>query len=298
MNYRHGFHAGNAGDVLKHMVLTMLLTHLRAKAKPFVVIDTHAGAGAYDLDGPEATRTGEWRDGIGRLLDAPAPPDPVSAYLTRIREWRPDGKTAAGRWYPGSPLLAREALRPGDRLVAIEAHAETQALLSTHLGHAKGVQSRHADGYKTLPGLVPPPERRGLVIMDPPFESRTEFAALTLALRRAHKRFATGLYMLWYPIKDPGLVESFHQSLVEASIPRILRVEVIVRPAHIVTGMAGAGLILVNPPWRLDETLRAVLPWLAPRLSLANGTADDGGWRVDWLRGEESGSKKGADSRP
>lgn len=293
MNYRHGYHAGNAGDVLKHMVLMLVLAHLRAKAKPFVVVDTHAGAGAYDLTGPEATRTGEWRDGIGRLLGAATPPDAVRPYLAYVRDWRPDGDTAGGRWYPGSPVIARAALRPGDRLVAIEAHAETQALLATHLGHAKGVQSRHADGYTALTGLLPPPERRGLVLMDPPFESRTEFTDMALALRRAHRRFATGHYLLWHPIKDPGLVESFHQSLIDAAIPRILRVALTVRSTTVVEGMAGAGLILVNPPWRLDETLAAVLPWLARHLNQANdGEADtmdaDGRWHVDWLRGEET----------
>ncbi len=293
MNYRHGYHAGNVGDVLKHLVLTLVLAHLRAKAKPFVVVDTHAGAGAHDLTGPEAIRTGEWKDGIGRLLGAAAAPDAVRPYLAYVRGWRPDGDTTGGRWYPGSPMIARAALRPGDRLVAVEAHPPTQALLARHLGRAKGVHSRLGDGYQALTALLPPPERRGLVLIDPSFESRTEFADMALALRRAHRRFATGHYMLWYPIKAPGLVESFHQSLMDAAIPRILRVALTVRSTTVANGMAGAGLILVNPPWRLDETLAAVLPWLARHLTQANdGNADiadaDGRWHVDWLRGEET----------
>jgi len=286
MNYRHGYHAGNAGDVLKHLVLMLVLEHLLAKPKPFVVIDTHAGAGITDLDGPEAVRTGEWADGIGRLLEIPDPPAALCPYLAAVRSAGPDGRSGdtgtGSRWYPGSPLLARAALRPGDRLVAIEAHAETQTALAANLGGAKGVSTRCADGYGALAGLLPPPERRGLVLIDPPFESRTEFADMALALRRAHRRFATGHYLLWYPIKDPGLVESFHQDVFASGIPRVLRVDLTVKAVTRVAGMAGAGLLVVNPPWRLDESLRALLPWLATRLAQGDG----GGWRLDWLRGE------------
>ncbi|MBB4266078.1 23S rRNA (adenine(2030)-N(6))-methyltransferase RlmJ [Roseospira visakhapatnamensis] len=287
MNYRHGYHAGNAGDVLKHAVMMLVLEHLRAKAKPFVVVDTHAGAGAYRLDGAEAGRTGEWRDGIGRLLDDPDPPAALRPYLDRVRAWRPDGGGVDGLWYPGSPLLARAALRAGDRLVAIEAHAETQATLARVLGRARGVVCRCGDGYRVLAGLLPPPERRGLVLIDPPFEARTEFSDMAEALRGAHRRFPTGQYMLWYPIKDPGLVESFHQTLVDTGIPRMVCVEMTVKPVTTVTGLAGAGLILVNPPWRLDATLGDVLPWLARRLARARG----GYWRLDWLRGEDDGAR-------
>jgi len=285
MNYRHGYHAGNAGDVLKHAILVLVLAHLRQKPKPFVVIDTHAGAGAYPLDSLEANRTEEWRGGIGRVLDATNPPEAIRAYLEQTRAWSPPAAGSDRPWYPGSPMLARAALRPGDRLVAIEAHPETQATLAAMLGRTKGVTSRHADGYQALDALMPPPERRGLILIDPPFESRTEFADMARALIRAHRKFATGQYMLWYPIKDPGLVDSLHQSLRDSGIPRVLCVELTTRPVTTVAGMAGAGMILVNPPWRLEDTLSELLPWLSECLAQEPG----GGHRMVWLRGEDGG---------
>ncbi|MQX37041.1 23S rRNA (adenine(2030)-N(6))-methyltransferase RlmJ [Roseospira navarrensis] len=281
MNYRHAFHVANVGDVLKHMVLIQVLAHLRAKAKPFAVIDTHAGAGAYDLAGPASSRTGEWRGGLGRLLGAPGAPDAVRAYLDQVGAVQGEfGPTM----YPGSPLLAARLLRPGDRLVAVERHPEEHAALDDLLGRAPGVTVRDGDGYAALTALLPPPERRGLILMDPPFEDRAEYQAMAAALTRAHRRFATGVFLLWYPIKDPGAVAMLHQMLEDSGIPRVLAVDLTVRPTTRLAGMAGCGLILVNPPWRLDETLRDALPWLAARLEVEPGA---GRWQVDWLRGED-----------
>ncbi|MBB4287230.1 23S rRNA (adenine(2030)-N(6))-methyltransferase RlmJ [Roseospira goensis] len=281
MNYRHAFHAGNVGDVLKHAVLSLILTHLMAKPKPVLVLDTHAGAGAYDLDGGAAARTGEWRGGIGRLRGAGAAvPAALRGYLTAVA----DIAAAHGPTiYPGSPLLAAARLRPGDRLVAVERHPETHAALAALLGRRPGVTVRDGDGYAALAALLPPPERRGLVLMDPPFEDRGEYAALAAALGRAHRRFATGVYMLWYPVKDPGAVEAFRQQIADSGVRRVLAAELTVRPTTTIRGLAGSGLILVNPPYRLDETLRALLPWLADTLAETPGV---GGWRLDWLRGE------------
>jgi len=283
VNYRHAYHAGNVGDVLKHIVQILVLEHLRAKAKPFAVIDTHAGAGAHDLADDRATRTGEWRAGIGRLLDAQDTqdtPEPVRAYLDLVRAVQAERGVTL---YPGSPLISARMLRPGDRLVAVERHPEEHAALAALLGRAPGVTIMDGDGYGTLTALLPPPERRGLILVDPPFEDRAEYQAMAVALRHAHRRFATGVYMLWYPIKDPGTVEVLRQHVMESGIPRVLAVELTVRPTSTLAGMAGCGLILVNPPWRLDDTLRETLPWLAARLEAAPGA---GGWRVDWLTGE------------
>ncbi|KAA5606150.1 23S rRNA (adenine(2030)-N(6))-methyltransferase RlmJ [Roseospira marina] len=280
MNYRHAFHAGNVGDVLKHMVQIHVLAHLRAKAKPFAVIDTHAGIGAYDLTGPAAIRTGEWRHGLGRLWGAADPPEAVRAYLDHVRAIQEElGATI----YPGSPLISAHHLRPGDRMVAVERHPEDYAVLADLLGRAPGVIVREGDGYAALAALLPPAERRGLILIDPPFEEREEYQALALALGRAHRRFATGVYMLWYPIKDPGAVAVMRQMIQDSAVPRVLAVELTVRPTTVLAGLAGCGLILVNPPWRLEETLREALPWLAARLETTPGA---GGWSLEWLRGE------------
>jgi 23S rRNA (adenine2030-N6)-methyltransferase len=280
VNYRHAFHAGNVGDVLKHMVQIHVLAHLRAKDKPFAVIDTHAGAGAYDLAGDPATRTGEWQAGLGRIEGAPDAPPMVRAYLDAVAAVRAErGATI----YPGSPLVTAGMLRPGDRLVAVERHPEDHAALAALFRRARGVTVRDGDGYAALSALLPPPERRGLILIDPPFEDRAEAAAMAAALRRAHRRFPTGIYLLWYPIVDPGAAAVLHQLVEATGIPRVLVVELTTRPTTTVAGLAGCGLIVVNPPWRLDEALADTLPWLAARLESTPGA---GGWRVDRLRGE------------
>lgn len=280
MNYRHAFHAGNVGDVLKHMVQIHVLAHLRAKDKPFAVIDTHAGAGAYDLAGGSATRTGEWRTGLGRVQDAPDTPPMVRAHLDAVTAVRAERGTTI---YPGSPLVTAGMLRPGDRMVAVERHPEDHAALAALFRRARGVTVRDGDGYAALEALLPPPERRGLILIDPPFEDRAEAAAMAAALRRAHRRFATGIYILWYPITDPGAVAVLHQLVENTGIPRVLVAELTTRPTTTLAGLAGCGLIVVNPPWRLDTTLAETLPWLTARLETTPGT---GRWRVDWLRGE------------
>lgn len=281
MNYRHAFHAGNVGDVLKHVVVERVLDHLRAKPKPMVVLDTHAGAGLYDLEGDQAARTGEAAGGIGRLLAHPAPHQALAGYLDLVAQLRAShGPTV----YPGSPLVAAERLRPGDRLVAVERHPDDGAALRALMGRRTGVTVRVGeDGYAALAAVLPPPERRGLVLIDPPFEDRAEFATLAAALARAHRRFATGVYAAWYPLKDPGAVESFHQHVVATGLARVLVAELWVRPLTVIQGLAGCGLLLVNPPWRLDDTLAGLLPWLAGALETAPG---QGGWRLEWLRGE------------
>ncbi len=281
MNYRHAFHAGNVGDVLKHVVVERVLAHLQVKPKPLFVLDTHAGPGLYDLAGAEATRTGEAAGGIDRLLAHPAPHAALAGYLDLVAQARMTRGPAA---YPGSPLLAASLLRPGDRLVAVERHPQEAAALRTLLGRRPGVSVRVGeDGYAALAGLLPPPQRRGLVLMDPPFEDRAEFGAMVAALVRAHRRFPTGVYVVWYPLKDPGAVEAFHQHVLTTGLPRALVAELWVRPLAVVQGLAGCGLLLVNPPWRLDDTLGDLLPWLVEALEVAPGR---GGWRLAWLRGE------------
>jgi 23S rRNA (adenine2030-N6)-methyltransferase len=274
MNYRHAFHAGNVADVLKHAVLTLVIGHLKRKETPFFILDTHAGIGAYDLQADEARRTGEWRDGIGRVLAAPDPPPDLAPYLAAAR-------AEPGR-YPGSPALARGLMRPGDRLALVELHAEDFGRLRGLFSGDRQVAIRHEDGYKALKSLLPPPERRGLVLIDPPYEVADEWDRLLAGLRQGLARWRTGTYLLWYPIKAGGADERFRADLMMADLPPTLAVELIIRPRD-ATGLAGSGLAVVNPPWMLEEQLGRMLPWLAG--AMAPGAGD---WRLDWLVEERS----------
>jgi 23S rRNA (adenine2030-N6)-methyltransferase len=265
MNYRHGYHAGNFADVLKHMALCELLRLLTAKDKKLFVLDTHAGAGGYDLSGGQARRTGEADAGIVRLAAAPRAgmPAAVARYLTAVasydRKFGPaDGKL---RRYPGSPRLVRAALRPGDRFIACELHPEEALLLKREFAGDRAVEVRQADGYKALKALLPPVERRGLVLIDPPFEAVDEYERLLRALRQGVRRFATGCYAVWYPIKDEMAEALMHD--LAAFKPLILEM----RLDGIAPGkLAACGLAVINPPWRFEEAMREALPWIAGHL--------------------------------
>jgi 23S rRNA (adenine2030-N6)-methyltransferase len=284
MNYRHAFHAGNFADVVKHAVLTRIVEHLKAKEKAFRVIDTHAGRGLYDLTGEEAGRTGEWRDGIARLLDAPLPADAaalLAPYLDAVRAENPDGGVRA---YPGSPALVRRLLRRQDRLTAVELHPEDAAALRVRFAGDIQVRVIHLDGWLSLGAHLPPKERRGVVLVDPPFEEAGEFGRIVSGLARAHRRWPGGIYALWYPIKDRKAVDGFRKDLQASGIAKVLDIELTVRPTSETPRLDGSGMIVVNPPYRLDDELKAILPTLAELLSQASG----GGWRVEWLRREQS----------
>ena len=262
MNYRHVFHAGNFADVLKHTVLLELLRLLTAKDKKLFVLDTHAGAGGYDLGGQDAARTGEAALGLARAVEAAkagAPPA-VARYLAAVSAY--DRKFAARGHYPGSPRLIRASLRPGDRFVACELHpAESQALKREFAGD-KAIEVRVADGYKAMKASLPPPERRALVLVDPPFEAVDEFERLQRALRHGLRRFATGCYAVWYPIKDTQAVEAFMAAFAGG---KSLRLELSVPPSA--PGKLGdCGMLVINPPWKFEEAMRAALPWIAAAL--------------------------------
>ena len=283
MNYRHAYHAGNFADVLKHVVLTLVVEHLKVKPQPFRILDTHAGAGLYDLAGTEAGKTGEWQDGIGRLLGPGATPIEeaevgaiVAPYLAAIRALNPDGKL---RRYPGSPLLARRLMRPGDALDANELHVEDNAALRRLLAREPGTSVHAIDGWTTLRSLLPPKERRGLVLVDPPFEQPGEMERLGTGLDDVVKRFGSGILLLWYPIKDPKPIARFHDRLRNSDIARLMRVELTVKRVRGPEQLAGTGLVVLNPPFTLEEKLGRLLPFLARRLAQGTG----GGWRVDWL---------------
>ncbi|HET9616850.1 MAG TPA: 23S rRNA (adenine(2030)-N(6))-methyltransferase RlmJ [Pseudolabrys sp.] len=282
MNYRHAFHAGSFADVFKHAVLCRLLDYLREKPAAFRVIDTHAGAGVYDLASPEATRGGEWHDGIARLAAAPLR-DKAAAllapYLDAVRALNPAG---ALKTYPGSPALVRAFLRPQDRLIACELEPKAQAALTHAMQRDPRVKTLAIDGWTALSAYVPPTERRGLVLTDPPFERDDDFPRLVQGLAAAHRKWATGQYLLWYPVKGRTEPDALAKRLRRLGIPKILRAELIVSGLSDPTRLNGSGLIVVNPPWTLEAELRLLLPVLADVL----GRKKQGRYTLDWLAGE------------
>ena len=266
MNYRHGFHAGNFADVLKHLALCELLRLLTAKDKKLFVLDTHAGTGGYDLGGALAQRTNEAEAGVLRLLAAPRAgmPAAVARYLAAVSAY--DRKFGPGdrplRHYPGSPRIVRAGLRAGDRLVACELHPQDTLALKREFAGDRAVDVRDDDGYHALKALLPPVERRGLILIDPPFEASNEFGRLTRALQQGLRRFAIGCYAVWYPIKDPAAVDGFVQAFAGL---KSLQLELHVPPAA--PGKLDAcGLLVINPPWKFEEAMRESLPWVADQL--------------------------------
>jgi 23S rRNA (adenine2030-N6)-methyltransferase len=282
VNYRHAFHAGSFADVFKHAVLCRVLLYLRTKDAPFRVIDTHAGAGVYDLTSPEAMRGGEWPEGIGKLLASPLP-KPVAEllkpYLEVIDAFNDHGQL---KLYPGSPAFARAWLRPQDHLIACELEPSAAAALAHNLRRDVRIKTLAIDGWTALGAYVPPKERRGLVLVDPPFEENNDFRRLADALAVAHRKWATGIYALWYPIKGRTEPDALAKRLRRLDIGKILRAELIVSSLSDPSRLNGSGLILVNPPWTLAGELSTLLPALAQRL----GRDGKGSFKLDWLAGE------------
>lgn len=267
MNYRHAFHAGSFADVLKHIVLTRILLYLQEKPAAFRVIDTHAGAGRYDLTGDEAQRSGEWRTGIARILQARFSEKAlplVLPYLDIVRAFNTGAELTA---YPGSPLIARALLRPQDRLTACELEPNARKQLIDAL--RRDVQARvvDLDGWTALTAFVPPNERRGLVLIDPPFEAKDEFEQLAAGFRAAFGKWPTGSYLLWYPVKSRRAADTLAREVAQAAaaarpVAKCLRLEFSVAPQEAGGPLASTGLLMVNPPWTLQGELRTILPEL------------------------------------
>ncbi|MBS0223652.1 MAG: 23S rRNA (adenine(2030)-N(6))-methyltransferase RlmJ [Proteobacteria bacterium] len=267
MNYRHGYHAGNFADVLKHVALVELLRLLTAKDKKLFVLDTHAGAGGYDLGGDLARRTGEADTGVLQLAMAAQGdmPAAVARYLAAVgaydRKFGPPGPTL--RHYPGSPRLIRAGLRAADRFVACELHGQEALALKREFAGDRAVEVRQVDGYQALKALLPPPERRGLVLIDPPFEAADEFERLLRAVQQGLRRFATGCYAIWYPLKDAAAAARFVDALSQM---RLLVVELHLGERAGADKLAACGLAVINPPWMFEEAMREALPWVARQL--------------------------------
>lgn len=287
MNYRHAYHAGNFADVLKHAVLAWILQYMSRKAKPFRVIDTHAGIGQYDLHSEEAAKTGEWREGIGRLLDADIPRSNVlnfAPYLDVI------GQLNSGspiKTYPGSPLIARKLMRGGDRLVVNEMHRLDRAQLSEFFRGDPQVKVLALDGWTAVKSLLPPAERRGVVLIDPPFEQAGEYGRLVDGLAAGVRRFASGVYLLWYPIKDRVAVAAFKRGLVATGLDNLLCAELRIGSGDdAMSGLQAAGIIIHNPPYGLYDMLEGTVGYLKDVLS----RDDTASGEVTWLVAERARS--------
>lgn len=281
MNYRHAYHAGNHADVLKHLVLSRLLALLAKKDAPYAYIDSHAGIGLYDLRGDQASRTGEWLEGIQRVWQADDVPALFDDYLGVIRALNPDGQL---RYYPGSPEVARELSREQDRLQLNEKHPEDGQLLKANMKYDRRVAVHLGEGWHVPRALLPTAQKRAVLLIDPPFEQADELQRCAQAMKESIARMRQAVVAIWYPIKDQRQLKRFYQDLQGTGAPKLLRVELLVHAAdNADVGLNGSGLAIANPPWGLEDELRSVLPWLGQNLGQTQG-----GWKLDWLIEEQS----------
>ncbi len=282
--YRHMFHAGNFADVFKHAAVVQLAILIGRKDKPYLYLDTHAGIGRYDLSHAWAQKNREFEQGIGRIFDRDDCPDTVRPYLDAVRRYNPDGRL---RFYPGSPLLVRQLVRESDRMVLVDLGREDHDRLQKEFEGDRRVQVRNMDAYQALKAYLPPRERRGLILVDSPFDRKDEFGRLSAAIVDAHRRFATGMYAIWYPLMDPNSVADFEQSVSATGIRKILKLELSVRPASWQQGLRGSAMLVINPPYGFDALAAPMLHWLWAALS----PDGEGRYSVKWLVGEQDGHR-------
>lgn len=282
MNYRHHFHAGNFADVVKHVLLQGLLDGLGRKDTPYCYIDTHAGLGFYDLGASEAQRTLEFKSGLARVKLAP--PEGMPAWVVDYQKAVVALQVErAGFWYPGSPWLALHMMRPQDRAVFMELHPEDAATLRTNFSRKSQAAVHQRDAYEGLVALIPPKEKRGLVLIDPPYEEeRDDYAPVVELLKKAHAKWPTGMYAIWFPIKDYHAITRFYRRLRNTGIPKMLATELNVLPPDNSLGLNGSGMIIVNPPWQFSDVAFRTLKWLRPVLS----DHPQSGMKVEWLTPE------------
>ena len=273
LSYRHGFHAGNFADVLKHSIVSLIIQALKQKDKPFVYIDTHAGAGKYQLQSEFAQKTSEYQQGIARLWQAHPIPEAARDYLAVVRA----ENTAQLLRYPGSPQLVRRLIRNQDRMQLSELHSTDFASLQQLFVGDKLVSVEKEDGLQTLLKKLPPIQRRGLVLIDPSYEVKADYRNAVDSLIKAYQHFATGTYALWYPVIDRDVTETLLKRLADSGIRRQLRIEHCLQSDGAVRGMTGSGMLLINPPWQLEEQANSLLPWLNQLL-----TDNQGHWQIVW----------------
>lgn len=269
MNYKHSYHAGNFADVVKHVVMMALISHMTRKEAPFCYIDTHSGPGLYDLSSEFSTKTKEFEGGIEKIIQQGQPPALIRRYLDvvhKINNKLSSAKYASLRYYPGSPLIARELIRPSDRIIACELHPQEYQTLKNTFAGDKQVAVHHTDGFLGLKAFLPPKERRGLVLIDPPYEDPDEFTRIAHSLPIALKRFETGVYAIWYPIKERTREERFFRALKDNINKDIVAIELTIYP-DLANHLNGCGVVIINPPYQFDKTVNEFLPWLWNALS-------------------------------
>ncbi|GKW12847.1 MULTISPECIES: 23S rRNA (adenine(2030)-N(6))-methyltransferase RlmJ [Pectobacterium] len=259
LSYRHSFHAGNHADVLKHTVQSLIITALKEKEKPFLYLDTHAGAGRYQLSGEHAERTGEYLDGIAKIWQRDDIPAELEPYMQAVRTYNHNGQL---RYYPGSPLIARQLLREQDKLHLTELHPSDFPLLRNEFQKDARTKVSRDDGYQQLKSQLPPLSRRGFVLIDPPYELKTDYQAVVKGIKEGHKRFGTGVFALWYPVVLRQHIKRMLKELEATGIRNILQIELAVLPDSDRYGMTASGMIVINPPWKLAAQMKSVLPWL------------------------------------
>lgn len=274
LSYRHGFHAGNFADALKHSLLTLSINALKQKDKPFIYIDTHAGAGKYSLKSDFSQKTGEYQQGIAKLWSESQVPEELKDYLAAVRAENTGRQLVR---YPGSPQLVHRLVRTQDRLLLSELHGSDYETLRQLYAGDKQVTVAKEDGLAMLIKKLPPIQRRGLILIDPSYEVKSDYNKMAEILQNAHRHFATGIYALWYPVIERPVTERLLQRIADTGIASQLRIEHCVAKDGAVRGMTGSGMLFINPPWQLESQATALLPWLNRVL-----TDDQGHWKIEW----------------
>lgn len=280
LSYRHHFHAGNFADCMKHSIYCLLLRALVRKPSPIFVLDTHAGAGSYDLTSTMAQKTREFEHGIAPLLLQAHPPAAMHPYLEIVRAMNVDQSIL--KYYPGSPRIAFSMLRSQDYLALCELHSTDSGLLRSEFEHVSRVSIRHEDGYQAMRALLPPIQRRGMVFIDPAFEIKNEFDRLGDAFKHSYSRWSSGVFAIWFPIRSSAENQAWLLKLTEMNIRKLLLVELRIMEDSSESRLGGSGMIIANPPWGIEEELNSILPWLWSSLSQERC----GGWSVRWLTPE------------
>ena len=275
LSYRHSFHAGNHADVLKHIVQSLILNALQQKETPFVYHDTHSGVGRYDLTHEWSEKTGEYKQGIGRLWQQADTPVEIDSYLGAVKALNQGDEL---RYYPGSPRIAHAHLRSQDRMVLSELHPSDYPLLEQEFARDRQVAIYKQDGFARLKASLPPKERRGLVLIDPPYELAKEYRDVVQAIAQSHKRWSTGIYAIWYPVVNRCDIEDMLDGLANLGIRKILQIELGVAPDTNQRGMTASGMIVINPPWKLESEMQTILPFLKQAIAPATGH-----FKVEWV---------------
>lgn len=275
LSYRHSFHAGNHADVLKHIVQSLILNALQQKETPLVYHDTHSGVGRYDLTHEWSEKTGEYKQGIGRLWQQTDTPAAIDSYLDAVKALNQGDEL---RYYPGSPRIAHAHLRSQDRMVLSELHPSDYPLLEQEFARDRQVAIYKQDGFARLKASLPPKERRGLVLIDPPYELAKEYRDVVQAIAQSHKRWSTGIYAIWYPVVNRCDIEDMLDGLAKLGIRKILQIELGVAPDTNQRGMTASGMIVINPPWKLESEMQTILPFLKQAIAPATGH-----FKVEWV---------------